>query len=208
MERDLVQPELGSSALIEDLVMDVIMKYRCANVREAVTHIQNVDKSISSEDIIDAIKELNNDKKIILLDKVHNSFMHYLKGYSSISFWLIASAIVFGLASIYFLPNNGIWSIVRYAVAAIFILLVPGYSLIQLLFPSKIIDSAERLVLGVGLSLGILPLVWLTLHYSPWDVTIYSITSLLMATSMSSAIVATYKRFVTENRLNAVTKSE
>jgi len=55
-----------------------------------------------------------------------------------------------------------------------FLLFIPGYLLILVLFPAKKtiqgIDLIERLALSVGLSIAIVPLIGLGLNYSPWGI--------------------------------------
>ena len=55
-----------------------------------------------------------------------------------------------------------------------FLLFIPGYLLILVLFPAKKriqgIDLIERLALSIGLSIAIVPLIGLGLNYSPWGI--------------------------------------
>lgn len=55
-----------------------------------------------------------------------------------------------------------------------FILFIPGYVLVFVLFPAKKtdrgIDTLERLALSFGLSIAVVPLIGLLLNYTPWGI--------------------------------------
>src|SRR2546430_9993563 len=63
--------------------------------------------------------------------------------------------------------------------ASLLVFLTPGYSLVSVIFPEhRRIDWLERIVLGVGLSLAIVPLLGFVLNYTPFGV---SFTSVVVA---------------------------
>jgi uncharacterized membrane protein len=63
---------------------------------------------------------------------------------------------------------------VRIILGLPFILFIPGYVLLFVLFPTrktdKGIDTIERIVLSFGLSIAIVPLIRLGLNYTPWGI--------------------------------------
>lgn len=59
----------------------------------------------------------------------------------------------------------------------VFVLVAPGYALGALLFPKQgDIDGVERLVLALGLSVAVVPLVGLLLNYTPWGIRLLPMT--------------------------------
>jgi uncharacterized membrane protein len=77
---------------------------------------------------------------------------------------------------------------IRYFLGSVFVLLLPGYSLIKTLFPTKEIDNIERTALSIGMSLALVPLVGLLLNYTPWGIRLTPITlSLLALTTLLTA---------------------
>lgn len=59
----------------------------------------------------------------------------------------------------------------RIVLALFFLLLVPGYVLSVALFPKRgDLEGVERLVLSLGLSVAVLPLLGLLLNYTPWGI--------------------------------------
>ncbi|MEM3070950.1 MAG: DUF1616 domain-containing protein, partial [Candidatus Bathyarchaeia archaeon] len=60
---------------------------------------------------------------------------------------------------------------IRIILGSIFVLYLPGASLIELLYPKKEdLTQLERLALSIGLSLALVPLVGLILNYTPWGI--------------------------------------
>lgn len=75
------------------------------------------------------------------------------------------------------------------------VLFIPGYALVSALFPSnESIDGLERLALGFGLSLAVMPLVALGIQYSPWRLGLRPIVGGLLATTVVFTAVAIFRR--------------
>ncbi len=66
---------------------------------------------------------------------------------------------------------------IRLVLGLPFILFIPGYLLIYVLFPkkNKEIDIIERVALSFGLSIAVVPLIGLGLNYTPWGITLPSV---------------------------------
>lgn len=85
-------------------------------------------------------------------------------------------------------------TVVRTVLGLIFILFIPGYSLIAALFPRRHdLDGIERLALSFGLSIAITPLIGLILNYTPYGI---RLDPILIALSMVTflLIAAAYLR--------------
>lgn len=107
-----------------------------------------------------------------------------------------STLMILCIVSIYTSNLSQVAAISRIMLGSIFVLFIPGYSLIEALYPrSRDLSPLERLALSVGLSLAIVPLVGLILNYTPWgirlDPTIISL-SILSATLLS---ISSYRKF-------------
>ena len=79
----------------------------------------------------------------------------------------------------------------RYAFGIIFVVVVPGYCLINILFRKRNrLDIIEQAVLSVALSFGIIGLVGLFLGLSPIKITFSSITVSITGITLALAIIA------------------
>ncbi|KAF5436468.1 putative membrane protein, partial [Candidatus Methanophagaceae archaeon] len=75
------------------------------------------------------------------------------------------------------------------------VLFLPGYSLIALMFPRKDdLDGIERVALSFGLSIAVVPLLCLTLNYTPCGIRLLPILTVLSVFTVSLAICAYVRR--------------
>jgi uncharacterized membrane protein len=110
----------------------------------------------------------------------------------------VLGLVALTLISIYLLPKALPWSFLRILVGGIFVLFVPGYTLIRLL-GMKDVDSAEMIGLSVGLSLVTTTLVGLLLNYIAWGLTVESVTIPLAASSIGMIFLSAYRGFLKKN---------
>lgn len=84
---------------------------------------------------------------------------------------------------------------VRIALGMIFILFLPGYALVAVLFPGrKEIDWIERIAFSFGLSIAVVPLLGLALNYTPWGITLESVVSTVFAFTVGMCGAAYFRR--------------
>lgn len=100
------------------------------------------------------------------------------------AFWLIGILTILLIVVIAFSPPTT----ARIISGLLFLLFFPGYGLIAALFPKKRnLGGVGRLALSFGLSIAVMPLMGLILHYFPWWIGLYpiliSLTVFIFATS-------------------------
>ena len=78
-----------------------------------------------------------------------------------------------------------------------FILFIPGYIMMFVLFPSKKneggIDNLERMALSFGLSIAVVPLIGLALNYTPWGIRLEPILLMLFSLIIAGGIIGIYR---------------
>lgn len=80
---------------------------------------------------------------------------------------------------------------IRYVLSFVFVVLLPGYCLVNILFMGKNrIDLIESLVLSIALSFGLAGLIGLFLGLSPVGINFTSITVSLGVTVVALAVIA------------------
>ena len=136
----------------------------------------------------------------ILFEKSSAAVQSSLSGYF-LSGWALWFWVVFGLAAaasimVFTVPENA-YPVVyaRYVFGSVFVLFLPGYSLIRALFGSRELDNIERFALSVGLSLALVPMAGLLLNYTPWGIRTEPVTLSLLGLTLvfsSVAIVRDY----------------
>lgn len=125
------------------------------------------------------------------------SFMEYIRrpDYSS-WFWSVAILLVATLASIYLSSTIQPLTYARYILGSIAVLYLPGYLLIEALYPSpRELSPLERLALSIGLSLAVVPLIGLILNYTPWGIRLDPIIASLTIYDIAMALVALARKY-------------
>jgi len=98
---------------------------------------------------------------------------------------------------VYFVSGDSPLFIIRYLLGFVFVIFLPGYCLVNILFTGvNRIDPVENVVLSVALSFGITGLVGLFLGLSPIGIDFTSITVSLSTIVLGLGLVA----FVRKNR--------
>ena len=87
------------------------------------------------------------------------------------------------LLFVYFIPNDSPIAFINYVFGFVFVTIVPGYCLVNLLFATKKdrLDRLEEIVLSVALSFGIVGVSGLFLGLSPIGINLDSIRISLAA---------------------------
>jgi len=120
------------------------------------------------------------------------TFKNFMLSTYALGFWTTASIIALTIASIYLPPLI----FVRYVLGSMFVLFIPGYSLIEALYPKETdLSPLERLALSIGLSLALVPLVGLVLNYTPWGIRLDPIVSSLTLLTLLLLTMSSYRKF-------------
>jgi uncharacterized membrane protein len=159
---------------------------------------------LSIEEIQHAVKKLENDKKITLLEPGTNGhFFHYItRGYNGLSLWLTTAATCLMMIIVFFLPNIGPWSYIRMIIGAIYVLYIPGNALVQLLFAHRNIEQTERMVLSIGLSMALISIIGLVIKYVSLGLTAESAVISIGILSIILSAVANYSYFIYSKKAN------
>ena len=104
--------------------------------------------------------------------------------------------IIIGVCSVFLLPLALLTSgAPRVILALPFVLFFPGYALVASLFPQKErFDGIERVALGIGCSLVVVPLIGLVVNVSPWGIRFEPFLFSLFGFILAMIVIATYRR--------------
>ena len=137
------------------------------------------------------------DGKIILLDPdpPQSMFRYVLRPDYSLWFWTVIILTLLGVSLVYLTSLAGFLMPLRYVIGSLLILFIPGYVLVEALYPGeKDLSPLERLALSIGLSLAIVPLIGLVLNYTPWGIRLDPILISLSIYIISISILAVYRK--------------
>lgn len=131
----------------------------------------------------------------LIPDKPINSFIKYIVSVEATNLYIIIIFIILNWLLVNFVESPPL-VYVRYVIGSIFILFLPGYALIEALYPKgEELDALERFALSIGLSLAIVPLVGLILNYTPWGIRLEPTTISLSILTFILYCYATYRKY-------------
>lgn len=126
---------------------------------------------------------------------------------SSYNLWLYTSlALAASTLLVIWLSNRASWIMwLRYVLGSIYVLFLPGYSLIEALYPEEgRLSDLEKLALSIGLSLALVPLIGLVLNYTPWGIRLNPFIAASFTLIIILLFTGAYRRYkLLENRLRA-----
>ena len=209
MEPNLVQSksiDSDKSELLQQRILNSVAIHKCFKVKDLVVELQNTynNESLSIEQIQNAVKKLESEKKIMLLETdTKEHFFHYIIiTYNSLSLWLTTAATCLIMALVFLSPNIEPWSYMRMITGAVFVLFIPGNALVQLLFGHRNIEQTEKIVLSVVLSIALISIIGLVLKYILLALTVESAIISIGMLSIAFSAVANYSRFLCSKRAN------
>jgi uncharacterized membrane protein len=109
-------------------------------------------------------------------------------------FGIIAFYTVVTLLFVYLIPNDSPFSVFTSIFGFVFVAVVPGYCLVNLLFKEEKLDIIEKAVLSVALSFSIAGMSGLFLGLSPIGMTTASLTISLSAIVIVLAFLALIRK--------------
>ena len=133
------------------------------------------------------------------------NFLQYLLRMDySLWYWTVVLFVVVTLVSIALTSITPWIKPLRYVFGTIYVLFIPGYVLIEALYPrEKDLKPLERMALSIGLSLAIIPLIGLLLNYTPWGIRLGPIitsTSVYVLVLLTLAAYRKYRIFLLKTR--------
>lgn len=112
--------------------------------------------------------------------------------------WAYAIALLTGLTliSIALSDSLAVFRYLRYVTGSLFVLFIPGYVLIEALYPEEgSLSPLERLALSIGLSLAVIPLIGLLLNYTPWGIRFAPILAAILVYNSALLSIAVYRKY-------------
>jgi uncharacterized membrane protein len=98
------------------------------------------------------------------------------------------------MAAVYLIPSNTVFSWLTYFFGFTFVVFIPGYCLINVLFKEGKLELIEKTVLSVALSFSLVGVSGLFLGLSPVGIAVNSITIILSSIVIILAIIAFFKK--------------
>lgn len=172
--------------------------------------LTKVSVSYSEQEILDEILSLQGEGKLKVdghLISVQKGFSKYLNGNQAL--WYEVVVVLAIITAIFTLMINADfypWSYIRSGLGAIFVLWLPGYTLIRAIFPSYLgekgksnLRNAETIALSVIMSLAVVIIMGFILNFLPFGIRLVPIVLSLLIFTMVSATVAVTREYYIRN---------
>jgi len=178
---------------IDQFIIQTIKEKKPKNVKQLIKLTQEKFPSPEQE-ILNRILYLQETEKIHLKPDqtlTPEKLTNYLRSNQAYWYWITIILTLTTALLVFTIPENAFPLVyARYILGSIFVLWLPGYTLIKALFPEKELDSIERVSLSIGMSLALVPMIGLLLNYTPWGIRITPVTISLLAVTLTFATAA------------------
>lgn len=180
---------------IDDYILRVTEAEKPETVRELVILVKE-RLGLPEKQIIDHILGLQDSGRLSLEDVNTSLDKPYLSSSRAIWYWATMAVGLATVASVFAIPENDYpFVLVRYLLGSVFIMFLPGYSVLRSLFPERMrvsgqdreVEGAERIVLAIVMSMALVPMVGLLLNYTPFGLSTSSITMSLLTLTLTFA---------------------
>jgi hypothetical protein len=186
---------------IKDLILETVKNQKPETAKQLIAVMQE-RHAIPPEQTTSLLIELEKEDHLLFTKQESpklESVREYFFSTKTAWYWTtIALAIVSAIA-VFTIPDTA-YPIVylRSALGIIFILFLPGFAFMKVLFPTKVpiktssenMDTIERVALSFGMSLTLAPIVGLILNYTPWGIQLTPIALSLLALTIVFATFA------------------
>lgn len=188
---------------LDHSIIEILNQEHPKTVKQLIDSIhQKYD--LPEQQIFQRILLLQDQGKIVLKDQLPLSFKLKDFIFSIHAQWYLlivalatitTTMVILNLENVTLLGNIFIY--MRYLFGSIFVLFLPGYSLIKALFPLRGIDNLERAVLSIVMSLIIVALNALILNYTPWGISTNPITLSLLGLTLIFSTIGVAREYLT-----------
>ncbi len=180
---------------LEKEALKFLKKNRELTLEELVEYLE--ERGLKEHEAIKLVYQLWLRKRVDIIDPYPpRTLTEYFFSTHSLWFWFWTAFIVLTVVIVLLIPPTPPITYVRYIAGSVFVLFVPGYSLIEALYPKREeLEPLERFALSIGLSLALVPLVGLVLNYTPWGIRLTPVTLSLSTLSISLLVVAVIRKF-------------
>ena len=147
------------------------------------------EKGYGSDKVIEGLMALQASRAVVISEKTpYASLASYAFSPRSTWFWAAVGATL--LSAVLIFATSGAALDLRYVFGSLIVLFLPGYSLIEALYPKKELDELTKFALSIGLSLALVPLVGLVLNYTPFGIRLLPVSFSLSGLTLVFLVTA------------------
>jgi len=194
-------------------ILRLIKEHNPTDTNQLITLVIG-ELPLPREKITDHIIQLENEGKITLKQQPQPTppnLSTYIKTKNALWYWTTITLAAVSTIMVFMVPENAYPIIyARYLLGTIFVWILPGYSFIKALFPTKVpvptnsneLDLAERVALSIGMSLVLVIINGFILNYTPFGIRTNYVTLSLFTLTITFATAAIIREHETKLKEN------
>jgi hypothetical protein len=198
---------------VADVILETVKTQKPETTQQLVDAVQE-KTAFSQKEIMAALIKLENDGLLQFTRRAEpfeGNFRTYLFSKRTAWYWTIICFAIATTVAVLTIPSD-VYPILylRMSLAVVFVVFLPGFGFLKMFPQSKLpiktetqdMEMIERFVISLGLSIALVPLVAVLLNYTPWGITLVSVTSSLLVLTVlfgSVAVWREYQKVVKEN---------
>jgi len=179
---------------LDQLLMRLVQEKKPTSVQQLINLTKMEITFIPENEIMQHILQLERQEKIKLKEPpiaATTKLSTYLKTPEATWYWITIILVTATTLTVLTIQASMYpLTYLRYILGIIFVVFLPGYSLIKLLFPEKELENIERTTLSIAMSLALVPITGLILNYTPWGIRTTPLTLSLLTLTIIFATVA------------------
>jgi hypothetical protein len=191
---------------ISDYIIETIKNQKPDSTEQLIKIVQQKYR-LSNEEIASLIIQLENANKLFYTKtnySFHRNSSMYFFSFNSIWYWITIALAAVTTMLVFIVPENAYpFSYIRTVLGILFVMFLPGFTLVKMLYPLKVpietssesLDRIERFALSVGMSIVVTPIVGLLLNETTWGLLLASVTLTLLALTFVFATVAVLREY-------------
>ncbi|NLB11741.1 DUF1616 domain-containing protein [bacterium] len=197
---------LRTNNQVRDIIVEVVRIKKPVTIQQLIQLLQPT-VGLSEDELIKLIIDLEKQGFFSLTKKEIAppiALKNFLFSSNSLWYWIVlALALATTLVVFIITDSSHPFVYLRLILGLIFVLFLPGFVFMKLLCPCQVpiktssisLDHVERFVLSVGVSIALVPLAGLILHYTPWGLELSPIMASLMLVTCFLATIALMQEY-------------
>ncbi|MDR0460810.1 MAG: DUF1616 domain-containing protein [Nitrososphaerota archaeon] len=186
-------------------IIGVTKNKKLDTIKELMKHTQQKYLRSQGKEITNNVRQIKEENgfnsKISMKLATKKS---YITSKGALWFWLTISIVILTVVVVFVVPEDDYpIAYLRHVVGTIFVMLLPGYAFMKVLYPQKMlilsstknITPLERMVLSTGLSIAFTIFIGLILNYTPWGIRLPTITICLFVFTVILALIGVLREY-------------
>jgi uncharacterized membrane protein len=166
--------EFQSDKMLEDRVLKLVVDKQTIDVLSIYNILRIDDPRMTQRQVTNILWRLGKEGKVNLEEIRSTATLgEFLQNWER-NVYLYVSLVVAlsAILGIYVVPSDFPFVLIRWSFGSIFVLFIPGYVAVEVLFGFSDLDLVERIALSIGISVALTMFIGILLNYTAWGITL------------------------------------